>query len=327
MTNEEIVARIKNGHNQAEYMQMLYEQNLSLIRQICKKYSAYESMDDLLQEAYFGLYKAVQNYDSYNEVKFATYAYWWIRQGVYSYIQNYSSCLRIPPYLQQEIIKYKKCVSNYEKEKGRTPNEKEIAKMMHVTVEKVRELQGCSQPLASLDIPIGEEGGDSTLCEFIEGNENVENETVDKIIDKDTKNILMELIEAHTSEREQHILNDYYFNNKTVKQIAEEENVCTQRIHEIIKKSICKIRKSRKKLAERIEYVDSRAYQHKGVKGFNITFSSTVEDAVIAHEEEQRKYQKWMESASGKTAEQIKQYMDVMQMDFERRMQYLYEYG
>ena len=59
MTNEEIVENIRNGYSVTKNMQLLYDNNLALIKRYVKPYTAYESMEDLLQEAYFGLWEAV----------------------------------------------------------------------------------------------------------------------------------------------------------------------------------------------------------------------------------------------------------------------------
>lgn len=63
MNNEQIVEQIQNGYSVTDNMQLLYENNLPLIKQFIKPYAAYESTEDLLQEAYFGLWEAVQHYE------------------------------------------------------------------------------------------------------------------------------------------------------------------------------------------------------------------------------------------------------------------------
>jgi len=55
MTNEQIVSEIRNGYSVTDYMQLLYESNLPLIKKFIKPYTAYECEADLLQESYFGL--------------------------------------------------------------------------------------------------------------------------------------------------------------------------------------------------------------------------------------------------------------------------------
>ena len=69
MENEELVEQIQAGINPTENMEQLYLQNRSFIYQQAKKYAAYADMDDLMQEAYLGLYEAVKHYTPDKEAK------------------------------------------------------------------------------------------------------------------------------------------------------------------------------------------------------------------------------------------------------------------
>ena len=57
MSNEELVERIRNGYHVTENMQVLYENNLPLIKKFIKPYAYYEPEEDLLQEAYFCIFR------------------------------------------------------------------------------------------------------------------------------------------------------------------------------------------------------------------------------------------------------------------------------
>ena len=106
MSNEEIVQEIQNGINVTENMELLYRQNMPLIRRFIKPYSHYENMEDLEQESYFGLFEATKNYDPNKEVKFITYARFWIVQAVSRYIQCNTPAVRIPSGLNGKIKRY-----------------------------------------------------------------------------------------------------------------------------------------------------------------------------------------------------------------------------
>ncbi len=96
MTNEQIVSEIRNGYSVTDYMQLLYESNLPLIKKFIKPYAAYEPMEDLVQESYFGLWEAVQHYETSANVRFMTYVEYWIRQSVQRYLEKCGSAMRIP---------------------------------------------------------------------------------------------------------------------------------------------------------------------------------------------------------------------------------------
>ena len=70
MTNEQRVEAIRNGGSVTENMKCLYLENLPLIKKFIKPYTSYETEEDLLQEAYFGLCEAVRHYETSENVLF-----------------------------------------------------------------------------------------------------------------------------------------------------------------------------------------------------------------------------------------------------------------
>ena len=88
MTNEQIVAEIRNGHSVTDNMQLLYENNLPLIKKFIKPYVVYGEWEDILQESFFGLWEAVQHYEISENVLFMTYARYWIKQSAQRYIEK-----------------------------------------------------------------------------------------------------------------------------------------------------------------------------------------------------------------------------------------------
>ena len=118
MTNEQIVSEIQNGYSVTDHMQLLYENNLPLIKKFVKPYVTYECMEDLLQEAYFGLWQAVQHYESSENVLFMTYARFWIVQSVQRYLEKCGSIVRIPSHTRQKIARYRKAVEKIQQEQA-----------------------------------------------------------------------------------------------------------------------------------------------------------------------------------------------------------------
>lgn len=141
MTNEQLVKEIRNGYSVTENMRLLYESNLPLIKRYIKKYVAYENMEDLLQEAYFGLWEAVKHYETFENALFMSYASFWIKQAAQRYIENCGPTGRIPAHRNQMIIRYKKTIQGLKHEFSRIPTDKEIADTMRVPVEVIPEIK------------------------------------------------------------------------------------------------------------------------------------------------------------------------------------------
>ena len=177
MTNEQIVSEIRNGYSVTDYMQLLYESNLPLIKKFIKPFAAYEPMEDLLQEAYFGLWEAVQHYETSENVRFMTYAEYWVKQSVQRYLEKCGSTVRIPSHTRQRIGRYRKTVQELEQELGRVPTDNEIADKMRISVGLLPELKIWMQGVASLDTLLADDNS-LTLADTIQADFSLEDETI-----------------------------------------------------------------------------------------------------------------------------------------------------
>ena len=177
--NETLVERIRGGFSVSENMQSLYTNNLPLIKKFIKPYTAYECEADLLQESYFGLWEAVQHYETSKNVRFITYARYWIVQSVQRYLENCGSTVRIPTHTRAKMSRLRKATSQLRQEQGKEPTAADIAALLGVPVEEVQEIQGYMQSVVSLDTPIAEDNS-LTLADTLHADLSVENDTVDK---------------------------------------------------------------------------------------------------------------------------------------------------
>ena len=106
MTNEQLVERIQSGDHVAENMLQLWEQNCNFIKMMASQYRGQEDPEDLQQEGYIGLCRAVDDYDLASGVPFINYAALWIRQGMVRYIENCGSVVRVPVHARKKLREY-----------------------------------------------------------------------------------------------------------------------------------------------------------------------------------------------------------------------------
>ena len=85
---------------------------------------------DLIQEGNVGLMKAVDKFDYNRELKFSTYATWWIRQGIQRAISDQGRLIRIPVHMGDIISKLAKVTRQLVQEKGREPTTAELAERL-----------------------------------------------------------------------------------------------------------------------------------------------------------------------------------------------------
>lgn len=131
---------IQKGDKEA--LRILIEANLRFVVSYVKRYRGMGlSLQDLINEGNLGLIEAAKRFDPRRNVKFISYAVWWIRQAIIHSLTQYSRIYNIPQKVSDQITEMKKTVARIKKELGREPTREEIARRMGITREDVEDLE------------------------------------------------------------------------------------------------------------------------------------------------------------------------------------------
>jgi len=175
LTPEEEISlakRIKKGDKKAR--QKMIRANLRLVINIAKRYSYLGvPIMDLIEEGNLGLMKAVEKFNPHKGYRFSTYAAWWIKQYITRAIANQGKTIRVPIYMLELLMKFKKVSDAFSNKLNRRPKVAEIAKKMQLPIKKVQELSQIVAKISSLNAPVGDEGS----AEFMELIEDEKIET------------------------------------------------------------------------------------------------------------------------------------------------------
>lgn len=155
MTNEQLALRIKVGEDVADNMLQLYQQNMGIIKDYARKYRSMAEEEDLQQEAYFAICKAVDSYDPDKGVSFLSWAVYWIRQQLLRYCQN-NGTVRIPVHASERVRKYKAFQNAFRIHVGRYPNEREYCYYLGIKDTTLRKIQADERKadIGSIDVPV-----------------------------------------------------------------------------------------------------------------------------------------------------------------------------
>lgn len=182
--------------------------NQRLVVSVAKKYANHGlSLEDLIQEGNFGLFKAIERFDISVETKFSTYAVFWIKQTIHRAIYNKVSGIRIPVYMQENLYKIKKAQLNYKAKCNCEPSVEELAKLCDLKKFQVENTLKNEPQIYSLDYEVSPSHGNTEVAHTI--GENIEDEDANveqNVIKKVMADELDQQMKRLLSDREQNVI-------------------------------------------------------------------------------------------------------------------------
>jgi RNA polymerase primary sigma factor len=240
---KELGRRIREGD--AEALNRLVEANLRFVVSYAKRYRGLGlSFLDLIHEGNLGLIEAAKRFDPDRNVKFISYAVWWVRQAIFHALSEHARIFRLPQKMSGQVARVGSARERLTAELERSPTNEEVAKETDLTEEEVGNLLRIAGEDVSLSSAVGEEGS-------LELGDTLEQDTIPPVELELMRSSFAEQIQAMVAElddKERDVIRMRFGLDgeepRTLQEIGESLGLSRERIRQIESKAKEKLRRS-----------------------------------------------------------------------------------
>jgi RNA polymerase primary sigma factor len=229
-----------------EAMRRLIESNLKFVVSYVKKYRGMGlGLLDLINEGNIGLIEAAKRFDPTRNVRFISYAVWWIRQAILHALSQYSHIYNIPQKLSDQISAMKRKTAELKAELGREPTRAEVARRMGISEEDADDLAVLEEKNVSLSDRLSGDGLEVEDRISDDVSPPVEYQIIKSSVQQQIRAMIGEL-----DEKEAVVLKLRFGLDddrpRTLQEIGNEMGLTRERIRQIEQKAMRKLSRSRR---------------------------------------------------------------------------------
>ncbi|MDR0599662.1 MAG: RNA polymerase sigma factor RpoD/SigA [Treponema sp.] len=238
----ELARRIQQGEEGVR--QKLIESNLRLVVKIARSYLNPDiALLDLIQEGNLGLIHAAERYDPARNVRFSTYACWWIKQNIILFLTNKRRLIRLPQRKEELFRKIQRSYHSLSQRLTREPNPEEVAREIGVPMKDVNSVLGIANGIVSLNT--GPE--DAETAEVLKYQEDYTYNPERTLMNKVSRDSTLEVLNRLKEREKKVLMYRYQINGSkghTLKKISAKMGISAETVRQIEIRAIHKIQNS-----------------------------------------------------------------------------------
>lgn len=220
-----------------------------LVVSYAMKYRRYgASVEDLIQEGNIALIDAADRFDPDREIRFSTYASWWVRAALQNYVMRNWSIVRAGSTNGQKSLffKLRHCQAQLEHSDPDMPREQrteEIARRLNVRIDEVETVETLLAGRdSSMNAPVGE--SESEFQDFIPDDNGDPEGHVTQMFDADVRRRWIYEALDGLDDRERRIILKHRLAEQceTLEQIGKELGVSKERVRQLEKRALSKLK-------------------------------------------------------------------------------------
>jgi len=245
------LARRWREQNDEKALHELVQSYTRLVIAMATKFRHYGlPVGDLIQEGNIGLMQAASRFEPERELRFSTYATWWIRSAIQDYVLRNWSIVRTGTTAAQKSLFFNlrrlraRIEGAQEREGLGDEGRAKIAKELKVKIKEVQDMEarlvGSDH---SLNAPIGENGDDDWQSLLADDRQTPE-DIVIGMKDAETRSRWLQDALSQLSDREQHIIRERHLNYDvvTLEDLGKELGVSKERVRQLEARAMDKIK-------------------------------------------------------------------------------------
>ncbi|AQS42402.1 MAG: RNA polymerase sigma factor [Candidatus Tokpelaia hoelldobleri] len=260
----QLASRWKGDQDQ-DALHKIASAHMRLVIAIASKFKTYNlPMADLVQEGYVGLLEAASRFEPERDVRFSTYATWWIRASIQDYILRNWSIVRGGTSSAQKALffnlrRLRTMLAQENEDMTRTEIYSRISSKLGVSVNDVETMDfRLVASDNSLSAPVGQDDNSTaTRGDFLVDNRPLQDEIVESEIDSERRSQWLARALKVLNERELHIIRTRRLNDdgETLEALGEQLGISKERVRQIESRAMEKLRQ------ELLSYNDAGAYE------------------------------------------------------------------